>query len=279
MRRRFVPEGSAELHGQTLHNRRQQPGESVTNYAIEIQRLASLTYPDVDPDTLDSIIRQIFLAGILEHLWFFVFFRFLLTFPMAEMLARQAEAQEQILQARRSAQMQQIVSQVLPALPTSELRAPTPTLNALRFADPYEDDRKRQFSSRDNNNDRQRQNQRQSRTQWQQPRRDAKFCNFCECPGHYQANCNLLQKARSFLHKSPAQSQSYRPPRSPSRFYQPQRTNPHHPSPFRSSRGRFGRSHGRQNFQHQVNSIQDQDDFFFDDSYDVVHEQLAPSSR
>src|SRR3569832_1799727 len=37
MRRRFVPEGSAELHGQTLHNRRQQPGESVTNYAIEIQ--------------------------------------------------------------------------------------------------------------------------------------------------------------------------------------------------------------------------------------------------
>src|SRR3569832_503829 len=93
MRRRFVPEGSAELHGQTLHNRRQQPGESVTSYAIEIQRLASLTNPDVDPDTLDSIIRRIFLAGLLEHLWIKVSSRNPTTFPMAEMLARQAEAQ------------------------------------------------------------------------------------------------------------------------------------------------------------------------------------------
>jgi len=93
LKTRFSPALSQEIKSTELHARRQLPLEPVIQYAASIQQLTHESYPDIDADTRNQLMKRFFLAGLYPEIWKLVIPQNPNTFTDAELTARKAEAQ------------------------------------------------------------------------------------------------------------------------------------------------------------------------------------------
>lgn len=93
LRNRFKPAQACEIKNAELQTRIQRPNETVMEYAVAIQQLATDAYPELSVDSRDQLIKRFFINGLQQHLWQCVLNRNVTSFADAEAAARDAEAQ------------------------------------------------------------------------------------------------------------------------------------------------------------------------------------------